>query len=226
MALFHLYSVDLKYIRNLHNADTNVESQSPQINKETKVYLGIVIMVNEQKYCIPLSSGTKEKYQKGKSNIDLIKIPNLEKKNENGAFVTLAVLNINNMIPVNDSVIKKVDLHSYDNDNYALKQRKGLMRKELNWCRDNKDLIVRKAQKVYKMVTENPENNNNLVRRSCKFKKLEDVLEKYTSKNKTVCCGIVSPTISKTYECSRSNSFEDDDLLDLSDLTEQTSNRS
>lgn len=106
-----IYDVNLKYIRDLHNADSNVMSQSPQINKETRRYIGIILMINGQPYCIPFSSGNKEKFQNKKSNIDLLKIPDEEHKTSTGAFKTLAVLNINNMIPVSKSVIAKVDLH-------------------------------------------------------------------------------------------------------------------
>lgn len=229
MALLNLYSVDLKYIRNIQKADTNVESQSPQINKETKFYLGIVILVNEQKYCIPLSSGQKEKYQRKNSNVDMIKIPDLEKKNSHGAPITIAVLNLNNMIPVDDSVISKIDLKIHNADTYDEKKRKGLMWKELNWCRDNKDTIIHRAQKVYNIVTETPEKSRSLVKRCCNFKKLEDVLHKYINKNTTVCERINEPSISILGDYRNYNNYQrkyEDEELDLTDLTIQDSNRS
>ena len=80
MKELNIYDVDLKYIRDLHNADSNVMSQSPQIGKDTRRYLGIIIILNGQKYCIPFSSGTKEKYQKKSNNADLLKIPDTEKR--------------------------------------------------------------------------------------------------------------------------------------------------
>ena len=136
MKRLDIYDVDLKYIRDLHNADSNVMSQSPQIGKDTRRYLGIIVMVNGQKYCIPFSSGTKDKYQKKSSAVDLLKIPDIERKNENGSFRTLSVLNINNMIPVDDLVITKVDLHIKTKDDIKERQRKGLLQKELKWCRE------------------------------------------------------------------------------------------
>ena len=183
MKELNIYDVDLKYIRDLHNTDSNVMSQSPQIRKDTRRYLGIIIILNGQKYCVPFSSGTKEKYQKKSSNADLLKIPDTEKRNENGSFKTLAVLNINNMIPVTESVISKVDLHLRQNDSINERQRKGLLQKELKWCRENCDLIQRRVQKVYSLVVDTPDKNRNLTHRCCNFKKLEAVLEKYIAKS-------------------------------------------
>ena len=56
-----LYNVKLKYIRNLHNVDEHVPSISPQIGKQSRPFLGVVVMVNGAKYCIPLSSNSNKK---------------------------------------------------------------------------------------------------------------------------------------------------------------------
>ena len=94
-------------------------------------------MLNGQNYCIPLSSGDKEKYQNKKSSIDMIKIYDDSIKNKNGAPKIIAVLNINNMIPVNDSVIKKVNLKINSHDTISERKRKELLQKEIKWCRNN-----------------------------------------------------------------------------------------
>lgn len=184
MKELNIYDVDLKYVRDLHKADSDVMSQSPQIAKDNRRYIGIIIMLNGQKYCIPLSSGNKDKYQKKSKNIDLLKIPDPQRKNENGAPKTLAVLNINNMIPVDNSVISKVNLKILQNDSIEMRQRKGLLQKELRWCRDNYDTIERRARKVYSLVVDTPDKDKNLTRRCCDFKKLEAVLEKSLEKEK------------------------------------------
>ena len=41
---FELYKVDMKYIRNLHNVDDKILSVSPQTGKDTRVFIGIVII--------------------------------------------------------------------------------------------------------------------------------------------------------------------------------------
>lgn len=50
---FKLYNVNMKYIRNLHNVDDNVPSISPQIGKQERPFLGIVVLINGSKFCIP-----------------------------------------------------------------------------------------------------------------------------------------------------------------------------
>ena len=61
----------MKYIRNLKNVEqkatgrTNtILSVSTQTHKQGRPFLGILVLVNERKYCIPLSSvEEKEKYK-------------------------------------------------------------------------------------------------------------------------------------------------------------------
>jgi protein AbiQ len=48
---------------------------------------------------------------------------------------------------------------------------------QLRWCNDNRDLIRRKAAKLYDIVTLRPESARGLVQRCCDFKLLEAVLE-------------------------------------------------
>ena len=68
------YTVNMKYIRNLHNqGDDRVFSVSPQINKEMRPFVGIVILCDEKQYCIPLSS-PKEKHKKMKNTIDFHRV--------------------------------------------------------------------------------------------------------------------------------------------------------
>ena len=86
------------------------------------------------------------------------------------------------MIPVTESVISKVDLRIGQHDNINERQRKGLLQKELKWCRENCEVIQRRVQKVYSLVVDTPGKNKNLTRRCCNFKKLESVLEKYIAK--------------------------------------------
>lgn len=39
-----VYRIDMKYIRNLHNIDDRVLSVSPQIGKDERPFLGILIL--------------------------------------------------------------------------------------------------------------------------------------------------------------------------------------
>ena len=96
----NLYLIDTKYIRNLAQADDRVMSVSPQIEKETRPFVGIIIVCGEQKYCIPLSS-PKPKHKSMKNDIDFMKIMDGEK--------LIGVLNFNNMVPVLSDVNHRED---------------------------------------------------------------------------------------------------------------------
>ena len=102
------YIVDLKYVRDLSKADSRVMSISPQSGKEMRPFIGIVVIADNKEYCIPLTS-PKEKF-KVKSKEDFIKILDPKQKDEKGVPRTIGVLNLNNMIPVSEEVISKIDL--------------------------------------------------------------------------------------------------------------------
>lgn len=172
-----LYQIDMKYIRDLANKDENVRSVSPQIQKEKRPFVGIVIVCNDKKYCIPLSS-PKPKHEKMKNDVDFTRIYDKDK--------LLGVINFNNMIPVDESVIIPVNLKVDMHDSPAVKHYKKMTAKQLDWCQKNQDSIVIKANKLYKIITETPEKSRNLTHRCCNFKKLESVLEKWLSKKQDI----------------------------------------
>ena len=128
---FKLYTVNLKYIRNLHHIDNHVPSVSPQIGKQERPFLGIIVLVNGSRFCIPLSSNSSKKskdFSTMRENITLRKI--LDKSGK-----LLAVLNINNMIPVRDEYLTEIDLKIHSKDTPQIIQRKKLCIKELNYCK-------------------------------------------------------------------------------------------
>ena len=169
--------IDLKYIRDLSKIDDNVMSISPQRGKENRPFVGVIVLINGQNYCIPLTS-PKDKFKKMKSQVDFMKIFDESKKQPDGTYKLLGVLNINNMIPVSKEVLEKVDLAIHKKDSVEIKRAKILMQKQIAWCRDNADVIVNRANKVYDMVVNHPEKNSRLVKRSTKFRKLEEKLKK------------------------------------------------
>ena len=69
----NLYSLDMKYVRSLHNADDRVQSVSPQIHKNNRPFVGIIVVCEEQKYCVPLDSA-KEKHKTQKNDVDFTRI--------------------------------------------------------------------------------------------------------------------------------------------------------
>ena len=165
----NLYRIDMKYIRNLHNIDNRVSSVSPQIGKQHRIYVGIVVICNEKKYLIPLSHPV-EKHKKMSSRADFDKIIDKHGK-------LLGVLNYNLMIPVDDKQLIKVELKNNKSDSVNEKYYKQLCIDELNWCRKNRETIVNKANCLYKLCTE-PSNYKGKSR-CLDYKKLEKECEKY-----------------------------------------------
>ena len=103
---FKLYSVNMKYIRDLHKIDDNVPSVSPQIGKQIRPFLGIIVLINGSKFCIPLTSNSKKKnknFESMRENITFRKICDRDGK-------VLAALNLNNMIPVRDEYLTEIEL--------------------------------------------------------------------------------------------------------------------
>lgn len=171
----------MKYVRDLSKADDNVMSTSPQARKSNRPFVGILILLNNRNYCIPLTS-PKSKFEGRKNSVDFIKITHPTEKNKNGAFKMIGALNLNNMIPVDLSLLKKIDLQIYKSDTVTNKEYKELMKDQLNFCQMNQDIILKRANSLYNLVTKYPDKNRNLAHRCCNFAKLEKVLDKYVLK--------------------------------------------
>lgn len=172
-----LYRLDTKYAQNLAQKDSHVMS------KENRPHLGIVVPIKGRKYCIPLTSiEGKEKFKNQKTKIDCICVRDLSQKNENGAFPTISILNVNNMVPVDESVITPIDIKICKDDSKETINDKILQTKELDWCQKNSEMITSHATRLYNIVVNHPQKNYNLVKRCCKFDVLEGVLEKWIQK--------------------------------------------
>lgn len=178
------YEIDMKYVRNLSNADDNVMSVSPQIGKSSRPFVGILLLVNGRKYCVPLSS-PKPKFENKKNAVDFMRILDGTKKNEQGAYVMIGGLNFNNMLPVTESVLSEIDIKIKKGDSPKTINHKALLTKQLDWCQKNEAAILKRANRLYSLVTQYPENNKNLTRRCCDFKKLEAVLDKMMKRQET-----------------------------------------
>lgn len=171
----------MKYVRNLSKADRNVMSTSPQTGKSNRPFVGVLILLNNKKYCVPLTS-PKSKFENKKNSLDFMKITHHTEKNEQGTYKLIGALNFNNMIPVTSEVIKKIDLKIDASDSAEYKKYKELMKDQLRFCRTNQDIIIKRANNLYELITKHPDKNHNLKHRCCDFKKLEQVLDKYISK--------------------------------------------
>lgn len=170
----NLYTLSMKYVRELSKADDRVMSISPQEHKENRPFVGVVVILDKKQYCIPLTS-PKPKHKKMKNDLDFSKI-----FDKNGTLI--GALNFNNMIPVFKDVIFPLNIKPQKNDPSRDKTYKELLNNQLDWCNENFDNITKKANKLYQFVTMTPEKSYNLTRRCCDFKKLEGVLEKWLAK--------------------------------------------
>ena len=165
-----LYTVDLKYIRNLAKKDDNVLSISPQVGKSSRPFIGIIVICDTRQYCVPFSS-PKPKHESMKNDLDFTKMFAPDGK-------LIGVLNFNNMIPVRGDVIIPLDITVSKKDSPETEHYKLLTRNQLTYCQQNQDAIVRKANKLYRLITTGKANGL-LRRRCCNFQVLEEVLDKY-----------------------------------------------
>ena len=170
----NLYLIDMKYIRNLAKSDDHVMSVSPQVGKETRPFVGIVIVCGTRKYCVPLSS-PKPKHSSMKNDLDFMKIMDGDK--------LIGVLNFNNMIPVDESCITPLNLRITEKDDVTTRKYKKMAAKQLDWCQHNQETIVKKANKLYAMV-QSEKTSGFLKRRCCDFRKLEGILQKWVAGRK------------------------------------------
>lgn len=62
-------------------------------------------------------------------------------------------------------------------------QKLWMATKQLDWCQRNQDTIIKKANKLYKMV-QSEKTSSFLKKRCCDFRKLEVVLQKWIGAGK------------------------------------------
>ena len=95
----------------------------------------------------------------------------------------IGVLDFNNMIPVRPNVVKKIQARIEKRDDQATRKYKELMSDQLTFCRQNHDVIVNKANKLYRMVHQ--KNTSNFIKRRClNWTKLEEILDRFQPKPK------------------------------------------
>ena len=174
----NLYTVNMKYIRNLHNqGDDRVFSVSPQIGKDTRPFVGIVVICEDKQYCIPLSS-PKDKHKTMRNGVDFHRVLNADGK-------LIGVLDFNNMIPVREDLLREVDVQIHPNDSHEIQRYKNLVIDQLKFCRQNQEIIVAKAQKLYRMLGKKNVSGQ-LKRRCLNWNKLEKILDRYDRKNEVI----------------------------------------
>ena len=167
-----MYQIDIKYIRNLHRIDDRVLSVSPQTGKDERPFLGIIVLCNNQKYCVPLSK-PKSKHHKMRNKIDFKKI---EKDGQ-----LLGVLNFNLMIPVEEKQIREIDVKIRKHDDSRTRKKKELLLKELLWCNEHLVELCNTANVLYNSYNSDKQFS---ARSQClDFVKMEKECKKYNEKS-------------------------------------------
>lgn len=130
------YTISDDYISYLREFDNKVIDNKTSITRKfDRKYIGVVFRINNFKYFAPLAS-FKQKHFKMKDTIDFIKID------------TMAVINLNNMIPVPDDQITYFDIEKEKDIKY-----RDLLRNEYEICKRKEGIILSNAHKLYEKVT-------------------------------------------------------------------------
>ncbi len=170
MSKFKYYTVKNDYINALKEVDCNVTNglQHNNTYKNNRPYIGVLFEINGIKYIAPLTSDKNQKLiNKNINNITFHPIVD-----SYGNY--LGSININNMIPVKNSNIEKVVFKDIKDKKYL-----SLIDKQLKLLNKDFDKIIKKSEKLYKIMT--TENSAKIKFESycLDFKKLENVCKNY-----------------------------------------------
>ena len=168
------YAIDKKYVNYLKKYDKFV----PNIDYKNKMkcFLGVILTTEGIDYFAPLTS-YKQKFINMKNDIDFFKIQDKKTGKIFGA------IDINNMIPVTLENCTKLTIDNLDqyrkfeNDREKKSYWK-LLEKELSLL-DGEEILTN-AERLYHLKQSHP--NNNIARRCCNFKKLEQKCLEYNTK--------------------------------------------
>lgn len=181
---YGFYEIERNYLRFLHSKDSQVFFEDTKKYKR-KPYLGIVVGINDMKYCIPLTSAKKRHLgwkNVSRHNIVIYEVVSKSKIHKNDIYKRLgttdrykkilAVLEIRKMIPINNQLCTYIDFSNESNQNY-----KALLEKEYRFLKPLKNSILKKAVKLYSKQTE-----TGIVEPCCcTFKVLESAYNEYIS---------------------------------------------
>ena len=143
-----LYSISDRYIKYLRDSFPRVYSNKEDLRIHTRKYLGVVLVIGEYKYYIPLSSPkAKHDYVEadGKRTIrkDSLIVMRIV-SGPPGKQELKGTLQIGTMIPVPDS-----EIELYDVEGELDKKYKNLILEELIFIRKNEAKIVKNAKVLY-----------------------------------------------------------------------------
>ena len=152
---FGLYNVDVDYLRYLNSIEPEVQFSNDK-DYEQKPFLGIMILIDNYSYFIPLTSG-KRKHAKWKNvgpahylvyeqveKSELRRNDVFKSISDTEALKIFAALDIKKMIPVKAGLYSRIDFSSLDDRKYA-----DLLEKEYRFCQKIQDSVLVKAKQIY-----------------------------------------------------------------------------
>lgn len=157
MENLRIYRIEDSYINFLRGVDKKVQ----QNKNKRRPYVGIVLIVGEFKYFVPMES-PKQNHNNIKSGKHLLKL-------DDGK---LGILGFNNMIPVRDDAVIKFDINQETDNKYA-----ELLKRQVIYINKNKASIYEHALKTYYSRVNG--KNKFLINICCDFKKLEKISRNY-----------------------------------------------
>lgn len=179
---FGLYNVDTDYLRYLNGVEPEVQFSDDK-DYEQKPFLGIVLLIDDYSYFIPLTSG-KRKHVKWKNvgPAHYLVYEQVEKSelrrndifkpiSDSEALKIFAALDIKKMIPVKTGLYSRIDFSSLADRKYA-----DLLEKEYRFCQKIQDGILAKTKQIY---TEQKQSGV-IHPIYCDFAKLESACDTYS----------------------------------------------
>lgn len=166
--MISFYEVDDTYIEYLRKFDKKVLTTKDEDRKHTRKYIGIMMQNHDYKYFIPLSSYKPDTYDEMYESISLKKIGNM------------AVLRINNMIPVIDEVVHKINFNSVSDIKY-----KNLLLSEYRVIKNREREIRIDSRIVYYYRLNDKNKDKKLYALCCDFKLLEEKSNEYKNNKDT-----------------------------------------
>ena len=160
--LLKFYNIKENYVNYIRKFDARIYE-----NKNRRPYVGVVCIIEDIKYYVPLSS-PKPKYQKMKNTKDFHKI--------NGGIY--GAVNFNYMIPVKDSDLTEIDINNEPDIKY-----KNLLQNQYFEVIKIEVVICNKALALHKLTqicdTDLTPNDKKVKDRCCNFTLLEEKMNEY-----------------------------------------------
>lgn len=164
--MLDLYSISDEYIRYLRKEVPNVYDSHENHRLHSRKYVGILVLVRDIKYFIPLSSPKPSDYlSDGTIRNSTLTILRLTRTNS-GVARLLSTMRISHMIPVPDSEIERYNVQGEKDIAY-----KDLIEDELRWIEHNDTEIQKRAKRVYFL-----KKNESKTRNERNYKTLDSIL--------------------------------------------------